>query len=79
MPSDRKTCARSILPESRKRFPECRSSAGHQGYPFLEEVQHNLYYYKNIRGDVSGYLRSVDTLRELLDRRAHDGTEPVLQ
>ena len=55
-------------------FPELRIIAGHQGYPFLEEMQHNLYYYRNIRCDVSGYLRSVDALREILDRRAHDGT-----
>ena len=55
-------------------FPELRIIAGHQGYPYLEEMQHNLYYYRNIRCDVSGYLRSVDALREILDRRAHDGT-----
>ena len=56
-------------------FPELRIIAGHQGYPFMEEMQHNLYYYKNICCDVSGYLRSVDALREILDRRAHDGTD----
>ena len=44
-------------------FPELQIIGGHQGYPFLEEVQHNLYYYKNIRGDVSGYLRSGDWCR----------------
>ena len=55
-------------------FPELQIIAGHQGYPHLEEMQHNLYYYRNIRCDVSGYLRSVDALREILDRRAHDGT-----
>ena len=53
----------------------CRSSAGTRAIPSWKKCRHNLYYYKNIRGDVSGYLRSVDTLRELLDRRAHDGTE----
>ncbi len=32
-------------------------------------------HYKNISGDISGYLRSVPRLNEILDRRAHDGTE----
>lgn len=56
-------------------FPELQILAGHQGYPYLEEMQHNLYYYRNIRCDVSGYLRSVDALREIFDRRTHDGTD----
>lgn len=56
-------------------FPELLILAGHQGYPYLEETEHNLYYYKNIHGDISGYLRSMPRLNEVLDRRAHDGTE----
>ncbi|OQA88696.1 MAG: Amidohydrolase [Lentisphaerae bacterium ADurb.Bin242] len=56
-------------------FPELIILAGHQGYPYLEEMEHNLYYYKNICGDISGYLRSVPRLNEILDRRAHDGTD----
>ena len=56
-------------------FPELEIIGGHQGWPYLEETAHNLYFYPNISGDVSGYLRSVPQLNELLDRRAHDGTE----
>ena len=56
-------------------FPELQIIAGHQGWPWMEEMEHNLYYYRNITGDVSGYLRSVPKLNEILDRRAHDGTD----
>ena len=56
-------------------FPDLTVLSGHMGYPHLEETWHNLYYYPNIYMDVSGYARSIDTLREALDRRAHDGTD----
>ena len=56
-------------------FPELQIIGGHQGWPWMEEMEHNLYYYKNITGDISGYLRSVPQLNEILDRRAHDGTD----
>lgn len=56
-------------------FPQLQIIGGHQGWPWMEEMEHNLYYYKNITGDISGYLRSVPKLNEILDRRAHDGTE----
>ena len=56
-------------------FPDLQIIGGHQGWPWMEEMEHNLYYYKNITGDISGYLRSVPKLNEILDRRAHDGTE----
>ena len=45
-------------------FPDLWIIGGHQGYPYLEEMQHNLYYYKNILG-VSGYLRSSNSLKEI--------------
>ena len=56
-------------------FPNLQIIAGHQGWPYMEEMEHNLYFYKNITGDISGYLRSVPRLNEILDRRAHDGTD----
>ncbi len=56
-------------------FPELKIIQGHLGWPYLEETEQNLYYYANISGDVSGYLRSINALPEMLDRRAHDGTD----
>ena len=56
-------------------FPDLQIIGGHQGWPWIEEMEHNLYYYRNITGDISGYLRSVPKLNEILDRRAHDGTD----
>lgn len=56
-------------------FPNLQIIAGHQGWPWMEEMEHNLYYYRNITGDVSGYLRSVPRLNEILDRHANDGTD----
>lgn len=56
-------------------FPDLQIIGGHQGWPWMEEMEHNLYFYKNITGDISGYLRSVPQLNEILDRRAHDGTD----
>jgi len=56
-------------------FPDLQIIGGHQGWPWMEEMEHNLYYYRNITGDISGYLRSVPRLNEILDRRAHDGTD----
>ena len=56
-------------------FPELSIVAGHLGWPYLAETEQNLYYYPNITGDISGYRKSIDVLPELLDRRAHDGTE----
>ena len=56
-------------------FPNLQIIGGHQGWPWMEEMEHNLYYYRNITGDISGYLRSVPKLNEILDRRAHDGTD----
>lgn len=62
----------SVIAEA---FPDLQIIAGHQGWPWMEEMEQNLYYYKNICGDISGYLRSVHRLNEILDRRAHDGTD----
>ncbi len=56
-------------------FPELIIIGGHQGWPYMEEMEQNLYYYRNIHGDVSGYMRSVPRLNEILDRRVHDGTD----
>ncbi len=56
-------------------FPSLQIIGGHQGWPWMEEMEHNLYYYPNICGDVSGYRRSIPKLHEILDRRAHDGTD----
>ncbi|MBQ9774942.1 MAG: amidohydrolase family protein [Lentisphaeria bacterium] len=57
-------------------FPNLRIIGGHQGYPWFEETVQNIYYYKNIVHDISGY-RHFDQLHELLhsmDRAANDGT-----
>ena len=56
-------------------FPDLQIIGGHQGWPWMEEMEQNLYYYRNITGDVSGYMRSMPRLNEILDRRAHDGTD----
>ncbi len=56
-------------------FPDLHIISGHQGWPWMEEMENNIYYYKNITCDVSGYLRSVPKLNEILDRRVHDGTD----
>ncbi len=55
-------------------FPELVIIGGHLGWPWIEETAQNLYYYRNICHDVSGYRRAIDQLPELLDRRCHDGT-----
>ena len=56
-------------------FPELTIIGGHVGWPWIEEMEQNLYYYKNIYHDVSGYRRSIGRLNEILDRRCHDGTD----
>ena len=56
-------------------FPDLQIIGGHQGWPWMEEMEHNLYFSRNITGDISGYLRSVPRLNEILDRRVHDGTD----
>ena len=56
-------------------FPYLQIVGGHQGWPWMEEMEQNLYYYRNITGDVSGYMRSMPKLNEILDRRTGDGTE----
>lgn len=55
-------------------FPHLQVISGHMGWPYLAEMEQNMYYYPNISGDVSGYLRSMESLREILDRKAGDGT-----
>lgn len=56
-------------------FPHLAILGGHLGWPWLEETAQNLYFYPNITHDVSGYMRSLGQLPELLDRRCHDGTD----
>lgn len=56
-------------------FPKLQIIGGHMGWPWLEETAQNLYYYANINHDTSGYRHSIDCLREMFDRRCHDGTE----
>ncbi len=56
-------------------FPDLKIIQGHVGWPYMTETEQNLYYYKNITGDVSGYLKNFADLAEMLDRRVHDGTD----
>lgn len=56
-------------------FPELTIIGGHMGWPWIEEMEQNLYYYRNIYHDISGYRRSIGRLNEILDRRCHDGTD----
>ena len=56
-------------------FPDLQIIQGHMGWPYMEETEQNLYYYKNITGDQSGYLNEIKRFTETLDRRAHDGTD----
>lgn len=37
-------------------FPELVIIGGHAGYPYTEQTEHNLYYYKNCFHDTSGCL-----------------------
>ncbi len=57
-------------------FPDLRIIGGHLGYPWFEESVQNIYYYKNIVHDISGY-RNPEILLQLInsmDRKANDGT-----
>ena len=57
-------------------FPDLRIMGGHLGYPWFNETVQNIYYYKNIVHDISGY-RHPEQLIELiraLDRTANDGS-----
>ena len=45
-----------------------------QGWPYMEEMEQNIYYYRNIYSDVSGYMRSIHRLNEIFDRQTHEGT-----
>ena len=56
-------------------FPDLQIIGGHQGWPWMKEMEHNLYFYRNITGDISGYRKSIPKLNEILDQRAHDGTD----
>ena len=58
-------------------FPLLRIIGGHLGYPWFDETVQNIYYYKNIVHDISGY-RHPEQLMEFiknLDRLSHDGTD----
>ena len=55
-------------------FPDLNIIGGHQGWPFMEEMEQNLYYYRNIYSDVSGYMRSVSRLNEIFNRMTHEGS-----
>ncbi len=54
-------------------FPELRVMQGHMGWPYMEETAQNLYYYKNITCDVSGFRRCISNLPEFMDRKCNDG------
>lgn len=55
-------------------FPDLNIIGGHQGWPYMEEMEQNIYYYRNIYSDVSGYMRSIHRLNEIFDRQTHEGT-----
>ena len=61
-------------------FPDLKIIGGHLGYPWFEETVQNLYYYKNIVHDISGY-RHFDQLHSLwhaMERASNDGTGRML-
>lgn len=66
----------SHLAEIASAFPKLKIIGGHFGYPWLEETAHNLYYYPNIRHDISGYRNCTDWLTKNLDRKCNDGVLP---
>ncbi len=57
-------------------FPDLTVLGGHLGYPWLEETAHNLYFYPNIRHDLSGYRNTLPWLMANLDRKCNDGCSP---
>ncbi len=56
-------------------FPELRVMQGHMGYPYIEETAQNLYYYKNITCDVSGFRRCVSDFPSFMERKCNDGVD----
>lgn len=65
----------SSLASIAEAFPDLRIIAGHIGWPWLDETEQNLYFYRNISNDVSGYRNCFDRFPQMMDRRAHDGTQ----
>lgn len=47
---------------------------GHLGWPHLEQTEQNLYYYKNITCDVSGFRRLIGDMPAFFDKRCNDGS-----
>ncbi|MBI4976648.1 MAG: amidohydrolase family protein [Spirochaetes bacterium] len=65
----------SMLASIAEAFPELTIIGGHLGYPWLDETEMNLYYYKNIYHDLSGYRKDIEWFIRILDRKCHDGTK----
>ena len=58
-------------------FPDLFILNGHLGWPWIEEMEQNLYYYRNITCDTSGYRRSPERLTSIFDRRCADGSDDL--
>lgn len=56
-------------------FPDLKIMQGHLGWPYLEQTEQNLYYYKNITCDISGFRRCFDSLPQFFDKKCNDGSE----
>ena len=58
-------------------FPELKIMQGHMGWPYLDQTEQNLYYYKNITCDVSGFRRCLNDLPTFFDKKCNDGSETL--
>lgn len=58
-------------------FPDLKIMQGHLGWPYIEQTEQNLYYYKNITCDVSGFRRCVGDLPSFFDKKCNDGSESL--
>lgn len=58
-------------------FPELKIMQGHMGWPYLEQTEQNLYYYKNITCDVSGFRRCLSDLPTFFDKKCNDGSDTL--
>ncbi|OLA83244.1 MAG: hypothetical protein BHW65_10165 [Verrucomicrobia bacterium CAG:312_58_20] len=55
-------------------FPDLKIMQGHLGWPHLEQTEQNLYYYKNITCDVSGFRRLIGDMPAFFDKKCNDGS-----
>lgn len=58
-------------------FPDLKIMQGHLGWPYIDQTEQNLYYYKNITCDVSGFRRCVGDLPSFFDKKCNDDSDSL--